>query len=213
MAQEVILGPDDNSWVCSCTYNEKYELLDCLVRQKLRTIPAHFGTSTYSISRSNDEVLELARRLGRKLNYVGHAGIEFRWDDRDSRYKYIELNPRIGGEISFDEACGLPTVWNSYKVAMGRDAVHSGSMQVNNIYFVNMKQDIASLMQDKTPAMKIVAIHAALLFRRTSGQFFAWDDPVPGIVVAFRYIVNACRKIFVKIRRTMPASKDSQLSN
>ena len=199
LAQEVIPGPDHYSWVCSGTYNENFDLLDCLVRQKLRTIPAHFGTSTYSVSKNNDEVLELAGRLGKKLEYIGHAGIEFRWDNRDERFKYIELNPRIGGEIEFDEACGLPTVWNTYKVAMGRAATHSSSAQVNNIYFVNLKQDIASLLQDSTPAVKILTTHLALLFRRTSGQFFAWDDPFPGIVVAFRYLKNVCRKIYNKV--------------
>ena len=209
LAQEVIPGPDDYSWVCSCTYNRNYDLLDCLVRQKLRTIPAHFGTSTFSVSGSNDEVVELARKLGKKLKYVGHAGIEFRWDDRDKRYKYIEVNPRIGGEVSFDEACGLPTVWNSYMVSMGRDAAHSGSMQVNNIYFVNLRQDISSLLQDKTPATKILTIHLTLFFKRTSGQYFVWDDPVPGIVVAFRFIMNACRKIYEMIRLKFSASKDS----
>jgi len=147
--------------------------------------------------------------LGKKLKYVGHAGIEFRWDDRDNRYKYIELNPRIGGEIEFDEACGLPTVWNSYMVAMGRDATHSGSVQVQDICFVNLKQDIASLLQDKTPAAKIFTIHVALLFKQTSGQFFAWDDPLPGIVVAFRYIVSACRKIYNKITSKITAPKNS----
>jgi len=205
LAQEVIPGPDDNSWVCSCTYNDDYELLDCLVRQKLRTIPAHFGTSTFSVSKENKEVLELARELGKKLQYVGHAGIEFRWDDRDKRYKYIELNPRVGGEVGFDEACGLPTVRNSYTVALGHDAVRSGSAQKNGIYFVNLKQDIASLIQDGTPFTRIVVIHVALLFKRTSGQFFAWDDPVPGLVVALRYIANVCRKAFARMRREVSA--------
>ena len=102
------------------TFDRDSELLDCLVRQKLRTIPPHFGTSTYSISRVNGEILELARELGKALDYVGHVGIEYRWDPRDGEFKYIELNPRIGGEVGFDEACGLPTVWNTYLISLGR---------------------------------------------------------------------------------------------
>jgi predicted ATP-grasp superfamily ATP-dependent carboligase len=199
LAQEVISGPDSYSWVCSCTYNRNSDLLDCLVRQKLRTIPAHFGTSTYSVSRRNDDVVDLARKLGKKLDYVGHAGIEFRWDDRDERYKYIELNPRIGGEIGFDEACGLPTVWNSYTVALGGDAVHSNSIQANNIYFVDLRRDIVSLRADRTPVIKIFTIHFSLLFKRTSGLHFSWDDPMPGLVVAFRAVKIGVQKVYEKL--------------
>ena len=209
LAQEVITGPDNYSWVCSCTFNQNYELLDCLVRQKLRTIPAHFGTSTYSVSGSNDDVVDLARSLGQKLKYVGHAGIEFRWDNRDKRYKYIEMNPRIGGEVGFDEACGLATVWNSYTVALGRDATHSGSKQVNNIYFVDLQRDIASLIQDRTPATKILMIHVSLFFKRTSGLYFSWDDLKPGIVVGFRFISRICRKIYQKIRSKYSAATNT----
>jgi len=209
LAQEVIPGPDNCSWVCSCTFNQNYELLDCLVRQKLRTIPAHFGTSTYSVSGSNDDVVDLVRSLGQKLEYVGHAGIEFRWDDRDKRYKYIEMNPRIGGEVGFDEACGLATVWNSYTVALGRDATHSGSKQVNNIYFVDLQRDIASLRQDKTPATRILMIHVSLFFKRTSGLYFSWDDLKPGIVVGFRFMSRICRKVYQIIRSNYSAATNT----
>ena len=119
LAQEVIPGPDTASWVCSCTFDRSHRLLDCSIKQKLRMAPPHFGISTLAVSRSNDAIVELVRKLGAGLAYKGHAGIEFRWDSRDETYKYIELNPRIPANVEFDEATRLPTVWNSYRVAIG----------------------------------------------------------------------------------------------
>ena len=87
LAQEVITGPDNLSWICSCTFDQNHALLDCGIKQKLRAMPAHFGGSTYAVSRDNIEILNLAKRLGKLLKYVGHAGIEFRWDTRDQRFK------------------------------------------------------------------------------------------------------------------------------
>jgi len=83
LAQEVITGSDRLSWVCSGTFNHQHVLLDCGIKQKIRCLPAHFGGSTFAVSKNNSDVLKLAESMGRKLEYVGHAGIEFRWDERD----------------------------------------------------------------------------------------------------------------------------------
>jgi predicted ATP-grasp superfamily ATP-dependent carboligase len=213
LAQEVIPGPMTNSWVCSCTYDADHELLDCLVRQKLRTIPADFGTSTFSVCRENPQIVELARSLGRRLEYVGHAGIEFRWDDRDGQFKYIELNPRIGGEVGFDEACGLPTVWNSYLVALGKEASCSGNRQDNGRFFVNLNRDLISLRSQGASIPRIAAIHLLLLFKRRSGLYFAWDDVRPGLVVAYRFLVDVSRALVRRLAPTKGQSPSGRLAD
>jgi len=200
LAQEVLTGPDSLSWICSCTFDESHILLDCAVKQKIRSMPAHFGGSCYAVSRENTDILDLAKNLGAQLKYVGHAGIEFRWDTRDQRFKYIEINPRIPANVEFDEACGLPTVWNSYRVSRGDEVVGSGRRQKQGIYYVDLPGDLSSLSVDKTPAVKIAATCLALLFKQTSGLYFKWDDPVPGIVVGYRFIMRACQKIYNRNR-------------
>lgn len=201
LAQEVIPGPVSYSWVCSCTYDQSSELLDCLTRQKFRTIPPEFGTSTFSECRGNDAIVQLARDLGKRLGYVGHAGIEFRWDDRDREYKYIELNPRIPGEVGFDMACGLPTVWNSYLVALGENVSCSGNAQKEGLAFHDMHRDILTLRAVRVPIPKILAIQLAMLFKRTSGLYLAADDIKPGLVVAFRFLRDIWQAGIRKIAR------------
>ena len=204
LAQEVIEGPDSYSWICSCTFDQEFSLLDCGIKQKIRAMPAHFGGSTFAVCRNNDKIVELARELGKRLEYVGHAGIEFRWDDRDQLYKYIELNPRFPANVGFDEACGLPTAWNSYKVSLGDSAICSGIEQDEGIYFVDLPGDLSSLLVDKTPPLKIATTSLALFFKRTSGLYFAWDDPKPGLVVGYRFVVRWCRKVYKRIRHQPP---------
>ena len=200
LAQEVITGPDNLSWICSCTFDQNHALLDCGIKQKLRAMPAHFGGSTYAVSRDNIEILNLAKRLGKLLKYVGHAGIEFRWDTRDQRFKYIELNPRIPANVEFDEACGLPTVWNSYKVSLDENVVCSGIRQKQGIYFVDLTADLSSQLADNASMLQIAANYMTLLFKKTSGLYFAWDDPRPGIVVGFRFLIRVYRKIDRRVR-------------
>jgi len=196
LAQEVITGPDSLSWICSCTFDQNHLLLDCGIKQKLRALPAHFGGSCYAVSRENTEILDLARELGARLKYVGHAGIEFRWDNRDQRFKYIELNPRIPANVEFDDACGLPTVWNSYKISLDEKVVASGRRQKLGIFYVDSTANLSSLLADNTSITKIVTTFIATLFKKTSGQYFAWDDPKPGIVVGVRFISRTAGKVF-----------------
>ncbi len=206
LAQEVIPGPDSYSWVSSCTFNQKHELLDCGIKQKLRAIPAHFGGSTHAVSRTNPEMERLTQQLGEKLEYVGHAGIEFRWDDRDECYKYIEINPRLPANVGFDEACGLPTVWNSYKVSLDEEVQHSGATQKNEIFFLDLKFDLISLYSDRTPIWRILRIYTQLIFKPRNGMYFAWDDPMPALHHAYRFFVLSFKHAFRKIGLIRPQS-------
>lgn len=195
LAQEVIPGPDSYSWICSCTFDKSHELLDCGIKQKLRAWPAHFGGSCYAISAWNNTILELTRELGRKLKYVGHAGIEFRWDARDEKYYYIEVNPRLPANVCFDEECQVPTVWNTYQVCLGNNVRKSDKGQRNGLYFVDLNADLYSLLADGVPVWKIVLMHCRMIFKPTRGMYFAWDDPLPALVVGYRLASRLIRKI------------------
>jgi len=195
LAQEVIPGPDEYSWVASCTFDSSHEMLDCGIKQKIRMNPPHFGGSTFAISADNDEVLELTRKVGRSLDYVGHAGIEFRWDERDREYKYIECNPRMPENVEFDEYCGLPTVWNSYLVTIGKDPGTPRRRQRNGVVFLDLRMDLAARLRDGESIVAILGSYLRYAFHKRKGQSFAFDDPMPGFVVAWRVLHSAIKRV------------------
>ena len=201
LAQEVIPGPDGLSWVSSCTFDSNHEMLDCGIKQKISMYPPHFGGSTFAVSASNDEVYELTRRVGNELEYVGHAGIEFRWDKRDKEYKYIECNPRMPENVEFDEYCDMPTVWNSYQVALGNDPRMSPNMQREGVYYLDLDGDLRGRLADGESLFAILVSYLKILHRRRKGPSFAWDDPRPGFVVAWRSVGSLARRIRSKIKR------------
>jgi predicted ATP-grasp superfamily ATP-dependent carboligase len=199
LAQEVIPGPDSESWICSCTFDEDHQLLDCAVKQKLRAYPAHFGGSTFAISRNNPEIIKLAADLGQRLGYVGHAGIEFRRDPRDNIYKYIELNPRMPANVGFDEASGLPTVWNSYLVALYGKIDYQKRHQREGMIYLDLWYDLGSQLADRRSLLKIIIGYAKIVLKPRNGPYFAWDDPVPGLVAAWQFVVTAIRLVFRRV--------------
>lgn len=205
LAQEVIPGPDTYSWVGSGTFDRNHELLDYGIKQKLRCLPVHFGGSTYARSRDNSEILRLSKELGKALRYVGHAGIEFRWDDRDGTFKYIEINPRMPANVGFDEACGLKTVWNSYRIALDEEPDRAPRTQRDGVYFIDLKGDSYSMREDGLSPFRAIGEYFSLLFKNTSGLYFAWDDPVPGLYVGWRFLVGKFRGLYRRLRRRTTA--------
>ena len=199
LAQEVIPGPDDLSWVSSCTFNSKHEMLDCGVKQKISMYPPHFGGSTFAVSADNSEAYELTRRVGNELHYVGHAGIEFRWDKRDKEYKYIECNPRMPENVEFDEFCDMPTVWNSYQVALGIDPDKSAHTQREGVYYLDLDGDLRGRLADGESLFAIIGSYLKIMLHRRKGPSFAWDDPRPGLVVAWRSVTSLARRVRSKV--------------
>jgi D-aspartate ligase len=186
IAQEVIPGPESACWICSCTFDAEHRLLDCGIKQKLRAHPPRFGISSVAVSKNNPEILKITQQLGTALCYVGHASIEFRLDERDNEYKYIEINPRLPANVCFEEACGLPTVWNSYQVALhGKTNDTSLSTQREGVYFVDFLADYYGQTEDGIGKLKALWSTTRYLFRPSAGQYFEWRDPMPGLYVCY----------------------------
>lgn len=188
IAQEVIPGADENLWLCSATFNRRHELIDALVKRKLHTAPPHFGVVSFGVSTSNAKVLELTASVGAKLRYSGHLGMEFKWDARDGRYKYIELNPRLPASVALDEAAGVPTVFNTYRVARGDDVRPVAQRQRDGVIFLDMLNDAYHRRTDGESAATIAWDYLACSLRKRVGPHFAWNDPLPGFYFAANFL-------------------------
>jgi predicted ATP-grasp superfamily ATP-dependent carboligase len=201
LAQEIIPGPDGYSWVSSCTFDCNHNMLDCAIKQKISMYPPHFGGSTFAVSASNSEVYELTRKVGNALGFIGHAGIEFRWDARDGQYKYIECNPRMPENVEFDEYCDMPTVWNSYLVALGNDPKRSEWSQRDGVIYLDLDGDLRGRLADGESLLAILASYLKYMFRRRKGPSFAIDDPLPGFIVARRALRTLWRRALSRVTR------------
>lgn len=118
--QEVVPGDESNLWICSCTFDTYSEIVSSFIFKKISTSPAHYGVTSYVISQDNNQLLELAAAVGKNISYVGPVDIEFKFDQRDNTYKYIEINPRIGMCTYFDTYYGVNNIENAYYITADR---------------------------------------------------------------------------------------------
>ncbi len=96
MVQERIPGPDHNLFYSVCYVDKKGIIKAYFTGQKLRLIPIHYGSASYMRTCSSEELLPLCEKLLNGSGYHGPAGIEFKKDERDGRFKIIEINTRFG---------------------------------------------------------------------------------------------------------------------
>ncbi|MFT4415774.1 carbamoyl phosphate synthase-like protein [Fredinandcohnia humi] len=54
----------------------------------------------------NDEVVKQAEQIVKHVGYVGFANFDLKYDERDGKYKFFELNPRLGRSNYYITAAG-----------------------------------------------------------------------------------------------------------
>ena len=211
IGQELIPGGDDSLWECICVFDGNSDLASAFTFRKLRTVPAHYGQTSYGRSERNEEIIELARTLGKRLGYVGPADFDLKYDHRDGRYKYLELNPRLGLCNEFATRCGVNLALAAYCVACGDPPPLP--VQREGVTFLAALEDAGGRLYDGDGPGRVLIDLLRALARHPVGAYFAWDDPLPGpsaaVRLAYRFVQEAWRgrlaSVFTKDYRKLPA--------
>jgi D-aspartate ligase len=94
--QEYIPGDIDSVWMCNGYFGADPDRDVTFTGKKLRQLSAA-GIATLAICVPNETVAAQTRRLMRGVGYRGCVGIGWRYDDRDGRYKLLDVNARLSG--------------------------------------------------------------------------------------------------------------------
>ncbi|MCX2980955.1 hypothetical protein EYC98_08775 [Halieaceae bacterium IMCC14734] len=88
------------------------------------------------------------QRLIEKLEYSGVGCIQYLIDERRGRISFLEINPRIGGNYAFPNACGLDLVTPMMALALGIPLASSepASAHTFNKRFIWLYGDLIGLM-------------------------------------------------------------------
>ena len=185
IAQELIPGPDEALWECICLFNADSEIARAFTFRKLATMPAHYGATSRGRSERNEALVDLAARVGKQLNYTGIADIDVKYDARDGRYKYLELNPRLGVCHHFGTRCGKNVILDAYRLACGED-LPEDVPQVEGRTFLAVLEEIGGRLQDGDSLVAVLRGLLVALLHRPVGAYFAPDDVWPGPFAVFR---------------------------
>ena len=181
IAQDIVVGDDENLWVCNCTFDHDSNLLQAFVFNRIRTYPAHYGVTSFARSKYNAEIESIVAKLGRALAYVGPAMVEFKLDDKDGKFKYIEINPRIGMCNIFDTKCGINNVYATYCLALDIPFGEGVSKQTDEVYYLCFYDDMKTRIKDGESLINILSSYANIIFKKKVFAYWTWDDMKPGM--------------------------------
>jgi D-aspartate ligase len=181
LLQEYIPGPADKYFLVDGFADRHHRIRALIARRRLRMYPPRFGNSTFSETiplGQVQEAVDTVERLCSALKYRGIFDAEFKYDDRDGRYKMVEINARPWWFVEFATRCGMDLCRMAYDDAL--------DLEVKQVTTYRVGQRCFYLHSD------LAAQHAAdpgvggLLrwFRSVKGAdeiLYCWDDPKPGV--------------------------------
>lgn len=106
LVQPWIPGPNTNHAKVCAYFDAEGRALACVCMRKVRQYPVDFGVGTLMESIDEPALAELGLRFFGALAWRGPGSIEFKRDERDGRWKLIELNPRLWQQHGLAAACG-----------------------------------------------------------------------------------------------------------
>jgi predicted ATP-grasp superfamily ATP-dependent carboligase len=179
MVQSIIQGANTNHVKVCGYFDENSHPLALFVTQKIRQYPTDFGVGTLMQSIHNEEVLEFGLRFFRGIGYRGVGSIEFKKDDRDGRYKMIELNARLWQQNIQATVAGVNFPLIQYLHLTGQPVPAVTDFR-DGVRWFDAIQDFQAFWTYRKQGKLSVGEWLRSWIGSECFAYFAWDDLKPG---------------------------------
>lgn len=184
--QEEIPGPDENLFTLG-SYVDKQGVPRALFTGKKIKSNRDLGTCTMGIGVESPEVKEIGIRFLKESNYHGASQIELKLDERDKKYKFIEINNRLWKWHSLAIESGVNIPYIQFLDSIGESVEGVEQDQIYERRWWLSIADIYTMFSE----MKSEENHLQKFIRDIDFDFVdgigSWDDPLPAIVNFFRF--------------------------
>ena len=154
-----------------------------------------------------DDVSDAADSLRSTLAAVSYRGIfsaEFKYDDRDRRFKIIEINTRPWWYIEFASRCGVNVCEMAYADALEEDVSPVRCYRVGKSLVYPIHDFRA--WRDTIRQRRVEFRPWVCDWLKSWRPILTWDDPLPAISNAAKFLVQQVRKLIHRQRRSDPAA-------
>ncbi|MFW6225310.1 MAG: hypothetical protein ACOC4B_03510 [Bacteroidota bacterium] len=176
--QEVIPGPDQHHFkYCTLRDNEGNEF-NKFTLKKIRQYPPHFGVGSVVESVSNKKLEKAGKQFFDKIKYKGVGSAEFKLDQRDGKWKLIELNPRYWQQNSLAYSTGADFALNQY-LSLTNQKIKEQKNFETGVKWINIYMDFASFLKYRKEGEITFWKWLKSLKGPKVFSDFAWDDLKP----------------------------------
>ncbi len=183
MVQEIVTGPNTNHFEVSVYIDSGGRTRGVFTAQKVRQYPVDYGMGTLLRSVRNEEATALGVRLLEGINHRGIADVEFKLDERDGRYKMLDINSRFWYQTLQATVAGLNFPLIQYLDLTGQEMPEVGE-QRDGVLWLNGPSDLLSV-RERRGKLNLLADVLQPWARARSFAYYAWDDPRPAMARTF----------------------------
>jgi predicted ATP-grasp superfamily ATP-dependent carboligase len=148
--------------------------LRVLAHRRLLTFPPEGGRTVKGVTERPRELLDSAFALFAALNYTGLGHMDFLHDERDGRFRFLEINPRAWGSIGLARLAGVD-LYTPYAALARGEMVAPDLTLREGVVFHHVSREMKFIRQRPS---RLWSFLRDCLDPRVHSDF-AWDDPVP----------------------------------
>ena len=191
LVQEVILGPDTNHVKYNCYMDSNGNIIAEFMLRKIRQYPIRFGVGSVVESIYDPNLLDVGRQLFSGIGYSGVGSAEFKYDERDKKFKLIEINPRYWQQNYITTASKLNFAYINYCDLLSLPLPNVDSYELG-VKWVNIYMDLFSYLDyNKEGSLSLNQWLTSLKGKKTWSDFVV-HDPLP----VFHEIKKNLAKLF-----------------
>jgi len=209
MLQEYIPGGTANTFIVDGFVDRHGDIRALHARRRIRMEPPKLANTCCDVTIPLDDVaacIPALRTLLAATRYRGVFMIEFKFDERDGRFKIIELNARPFWLVGHVERAGVDLPWMSYLDAQGLDVPKVAGYQVGrygmyeNLDAAAIGRALAGGRRPDGPVLK------PWLFGDKA--LFWWSDPMPALGGLGQTVRRRLGRVIERVTGTASTSVD-----
>lgn len=232
LIQEYISGSDTDIVVCGCYIGQNGELLGYFTAKKLRQNPPLFGTGCVIEAVEIPEIVSLTTQLLVACGYAGLAEVEFKYDRSRNKFSLIEVNPRHWDQHELGKLVGVNLTWIAYQDLIGRyppprrpayrhsvECKWIAERELALLLMRNAYLELAGLKRyEQWISLRLVTGYLSVM-RKTLRELkfllrgqkvfgvFQLQDPLPGVLLCFRFVRDCVKIVFLRIAKLLFTTK------
>jgi D-aspartate ligase len=183
--QEIVPGNDDRFFKYNAYIGKDGEILAEFMLQKLRQNPVRYGVGSLVKSIYDEEIRNIGRKVFGLIEYKGVGSVEFKYDERDNKYKLIEINSRYWQQNILPTKCGINFPLIEYLYLTNSKNYKWPTNYTKGIKWLNIYMDFTSFLNyRKEGEMDLIDWIDELKGEKVYSDF-ACDDLIPGFYELF----------------------------
>jgi predicted ATP-grasp superfamily ATP-dependent carboligase len=180
IVQEIIPGPPTLNYEVSAYIAREGRYFGPFIMQKLRQFPAELGTGTAGESVAREDLARHAQTLMLRMGLSGMVNTEFKWDEREWKWAYIETNPRVWQQVELCRRCGLDLPLIQYRDLTRQELPGAAGYAVGVRWIDPVPDTFAFLESLRARELTLKRWLQSFRHCRVWGIFSLWD-PWPAI--------------------------------